>query len=534
MTRTRLSLAPLLLFACAVETTPSEVGADDDLDSVAATIVTVATPLDPTIMVMGDWDWHVRADGGSRCTDMIDRASAAGAASVALVPTHGFFADQIGTTDRGTPLYENRGYCYKSGTSCLPFTAADIASFEAGMRTCLHRAVHHGLDLAVIPHLDDGRFAGAWRNSLIFDPTARYDGHTYGDVLLYPLARAMRDTMSSTTRVYFALQGEMGATVFAHPAGNHAMLGEIRQIIVAGDSSRASRVQVGLSINFNFVAGGAPLASQAQLVALHRDADFLGISCYGAVDAYPSEANFDRAFDGFAGELAGYGIDLWSLHRYDNLRLHCSELGIGAGRDGGGSWPATTREQAASTPYFGIYGEYRAAKDPWQGDLSAFRRDYYRAFLGYLRGVGRWRIDRAFIWSLDSWDVQAIYPISTSSEGSYRDGVVVDAIIAHNAAVRLSTTYPACADATSDPDGDGWGWEGDRTCTTWPACRASTSDPDGDGWGWEKQRTCRVRTTCTDAPMAMGYTCEQQAAWGKCTAVWMVANGWCARTCGRC
>jgi hypothetical protein len=522
------SLTAVLLAGCAGDA-PSQLGND-----IGSATSARATPLDPAIMVMGDWDWRRRADGGSRCTDMIDRAAAAGAVSVALVPTHGFLADQIGTTDRGTPLYENRGYCYKSGTSCVPFTTDAIADFELGMRTCMHRAVHHGLDLAVIPHLDDGRFAGAWRNSLIFDPTAHYAGYSYGDVLLYPLARAMRDTMSGTTRIYFALQGEMGATVFAHPAGNHAMLGTIRHMIVGGDGTRTSRVQVGLSINFNFIAGGAPLASQAQLLALLRAADFLGISCYGAVDPYPTASNFDRTIDGFASELAGHGIDLWSLYAHDGLRLHCSEVGIGAGRDGAGNSPAVTRAQAAATPYFGIYGEYRVARDPWQGDVATFRRDYYRALVDYLRGNGRWRVDRAYLWSLDSWDVQAIYPISTSGEGSYRDQVVVDAIIAHNAAARQGSDYPACADPASDPDGDGWGWEGGQSCTTWPACRSAASDPDGDGWGWEDDRSCRVRVTCTDVPTPEGNTCAQQAAWGKCNESWMLANGWCARTCGRC
>ena len=27
-----------------------------------------------------------------------------------------------------------------------------------------------------------------------------------------------------------------------------------------------------------------------------------------------------------------------------------------------------------------------------------------------------------------------------------------------------ATTYPACASAASDPDGDGWGWENGQSC----------------------------------------------------------------------
>ncbi|MFB7101492.1 cellulase family glycosylhydrolase, partial [Streptomyces hydrogenans] len=67
--------------------------------------------------------------------------------------------------------------------------------------------------------------------------------------------------------------------------------------------------------------------------------------------------------------------------------------------------------------------------------------------------------------------------------------------------------YPYCAHGSaSDPDGDGWGWENNRSCVVrgsaadtgsgggtggtapngYPYCaHGSASDPDGDGWGWE-------------------------------------------------
>ena len=72
---------------------------------------------------------------------------------------------------------------------------------------------------------------------------------------------------------------------------------------------------------------------------------------------------------------------------------------------------------------------------------------------------------------------------------------------------------PVCEFASSDPDGDGWGWENDMSCTvtsasstteptnpstpstvptTHPICESADSDSDGDGWGWENMRSCRV------------------------------------------
>ncbi|MET9724514.1 cellulase family glycosylhydrolase [Streptomyces zaomyceticus] len=78
--------------------------------------------------------------------------------------------------------------------------------------------------------------------------------------------------------------------------------------------------------------------------------------------------------------------------------------------------------------------------------------------------------------------------------------------------------YPYCADgSSSDPDGDGWGWENQRSCVVrggaadtggnaggtapngYPYCAdGSSSDPDGDGWGWENQRSCVVRGSGAD------------------------------------
>jgi len=88
--------------------------------------------------------------------------------------------------------------------------------------------------------------------------------------------------------------------------------------------------------------------------------------------------------------------------------------------------------------------------------------------------------------------------------------------------VAINTAHaanPACISAESDPDGDGWGWENDRSCIAstnsvepeqnlsigngsgLPACQLSTSDPDGDGYGWENDSSCRVSGS-TAAPAA--------------------------------
>ncbi len=58
-----------------------------------------------------------------------------------------------------------------------------------------------------------------------------------------------------------------------------------------------------------------------------------------------------------------------------------------------------------------------------------------------------------------------------------------------------------CESSASDPDGDGWGWEHNKSCQV-IICASSASDPDGDGWGWENNKSCRVKSM---APVAVTF-----------------------------
>jgi|GEM_PF-2640952 len=80
------------------------------------------------------------------------------------------------------------------------------------------------------------------------------------------------------------------------------------------------------------------------------------------------------------------------------------------------------------------------------------------------------------------------------------------------AAVGNSNGRPVCISNVTDLDGDGFGFEGGQTClvtsattistvnpaviTTLPACSpGTTSDPDGDGFGFENNQSCTVQAT---------------------------------------
>ncbi len=66
--------------------------------------------------------------------------------------------------------------------------------------------------------------------------------------------------------------------------------------------------------------------------------------------------------------------------------------------------------------------------------------------------------------------------------------------------------HPTCTTSSFDIDGDGYGWEMETSCivevssheTGHPLCRAAASDADGDGYGWEDSNTCIVAGSYPD------------------------------------
>ena len=72
------------------------------------------------------------------------------------------------------------------------------------------------------------------------------------------------------------------------------------------------------------------------------------------------------------------------------------------------------------------------------------------------------------------------------------------------------SALPVCESASSDPDGDGYGWENNNSCIVaassptsgggLPACQSADSDSDGDGYGWENNASCRVAANTAATP----------------------------------
>lgn len=102
--------------------------------------------------------------------------------------------------------------------------------------------------------------------------------------------------------------------------------------------------------------------------------------------------------------------------------------------------------QLAKVPYFGVYGTYNKSTDPWElwrpetDDVPnrAFLRQFWGRASVFFSKAGTWYypVDAVFIWNLASWDIQGIYPESSSADGSYRDAKVCALIKQHNELMR--------------------------------------------------------------------------------------------------
>ncbi|KAG2493204.1 hypothetical protein HYH03_008624 [Edaphochlamys debaryana] len=470
--------------------------------------------LNPSVMILGMFDWVPYQDQPpftSRCSDMVDRAKAsAGGTRINFVPTHYWQdKDSNGGVD---------AYCYMdSNMDCVRHTAQSIASFRSGLELCFRRAVEEGLGLSIVPHLDDGGRTAAWRNGLKFNPKQKYGGFSYEDVMLNPIADALAAAIAVTPSwvdplpVWFALQGEMSATVLNYPGEYWYLLKEIRDRFLSGLRRRglpetlvaihSGLTQVGVSFNFNKVlqvntGGGVGGGSAASVLArflgfgpfmqgrgllglglgpgagpdgpeldpalagparsllaspdaaaldlgalrsLFEEIDFLGISAYAALDDpdFPMTALQNAAFT-FFGEMRDLvGLDVAPIIRRRGIDLHYSEFGLGGGSSPLGTAAAATPAAAARTPFYGVWGAYVPANDPWAPPaMRAFLHSFFSKTLGWLvQGGGpTYTVSHCFLWGMGSWDVLGIYPESTMPEGTYKDPQVVDSVRRHNAA----------------------------------------------------------------------------------------------------
>ncbi|HEX4924035.1 MAG TPA: hypothetical protein VFV50_08110 [Bdellovibrionales bacterium] len=368
--------------------------------------------LNSSVLLFHEWDYQ-------RCPGQVAEALALGNKKINFVPTAYYVT---------RPDYSVERYCYRTTREpCAKTTPAQLFRLAQYLHQCFKKAVEGGADLSILPHLDWGGGTGVWRNYVVFDPLEKLaDGYSYRDILLEPLLKAAMSAAGPETKIEFAFQGEMGATVFAHPASYIQLLEWIRA--EAGGRS----VKAGISLNFNKVDGNIKLTpeTKAELQDLIDKNDFVGISAYAGVNNPPKSTDFNGSVESLAHHLRVAGIKL-PLKK----ELHFSEIGLGGGPNGNdGMTPATQAWQAACCPWAGIRAAYTPERDPWQKpQLRKLRVAFHRALLTFLKTQpARWPVTSAYLWNAGSWDPQGLY-----GEGHYADPEIVEMIRTYNTTGRV-------------------------------------------------------------------------------------------------
>jgi hypothetical protein len=414
---------------------------------------------------------------------MVWQAKKAGSTQLNFVPTHHWLPPRGGganTADGGVG-----SFCLMTGSNgspnCVPWTQDLVNQFKDGMSLCFAEALRQGFTLYVRPHLDDGTGAGAWRNGLLFRPAQKYGGFSYADIMLDPLADALASAYKQAASeqvlpvnpvVYFGLQGEMSATIMRYASDWGALTKGLRHRILGG--SNLVTVKMGVGMNFNRLddvtstdqqfgssrlswlfwsldpegsGRGAPAIDTSALQALFASQlDFVGISAYAPVSGPGLRLQeFENSAFEFGDDMRSYGVDIAGLVNSGQLELQYSEFGIGGGNSYSGLTMARSPSEVALRPFFGVYGVYKSAEDPWKIPANkAFLREYYTKALQWLADPGNktYKVSAAFIWSMNSWDVLGIYPESTSAQGTYEDPAIVDMVTQHNLRMRGQVPQP--------------------------------------------------------------------------------------------
>lgn len=390
---------------------------------------------------------------GDFCTGIVEKAAQLKQSRIMFVPTLFWVAARDESVDY---------YC-TDRTPCTPVNALKIAHLKQEMQRCFQKAVDLNLSIAITPHLDDGLAQGRWRNLLNFDPLKKHSGYSYSEAILYPLVDALKAVAKPNTQIYFGLQGEMSATIFRHPQSWESVASDIKKRFTTGTPALAAhKVKIGVSTNFNklcgcvgqeiidpdefmekYPAAWAKVKHEFDLPAiasLYNSLDYFGLSSYPSLYPYFPTSMVENAVSQFDFEFGYFGLSVNDLIK-KGKEVHLSEFGLGGGTHQDGNTPARDAVSAAKFPFFGSTGKYKRANDPWiLYDLSIPSpvRDYLRYFysrtLEYLSNETsyKYKVDAAFIWNHSSWDIQGLYPDSTTEEGSYRDPVLVEMIGRHN------------------------------------------------------------------------------------------------------
>lgn len=339
-------------------------------------------------MLFNEWDFK-------SCPVQARKAVKLKLKKVNLVPTLHFIAK----TSR-----KMEGYCFQSTSRrCEIANQIVLNKLNQYWQKCLPILMDNNIKIMITPHLDDGEGRGIWRNSLLFDPLQKYShGLTYYQLMFEPIFKAIKKINKNHLEVEIAMQGEMGATLFYAPTSYLKIIRKIK--------ANLPNAKVGISVNYNNIAGDFIGFAPSDLQDLIDLSDFIGLSAYAPVQLKnnkTTKSHFKNSILSFIAEWKILGINLPKRKPYV-----FSEVGLG-----GGNWlndgktPGTSIEEVAGAPYAGLYGH---DINPWENqELFSYRRDFYQKLNRFLNNQiwqREYKVIDAYIWNANTWDIMGFYP----------------------------------------------------------------------------------------------------------------------------
>lgn len=376
-------------------------------------------PIGSSILLFNNIDFQ-------KCSDYVRSAKSVGAPAVNLIPT--LYAD-INSKN------EVKGYYIKkivNGQDTFEqMSSSNIAYLSLNLKNCIQTAYGQGfLIIVTTPHLDwkPGSSGYSWRNGYIFSPTAKIDGFSYDDVLLQPLSKAVL-SLSNNARVDFSMQGEMGGTLFDYSKEWEGLITNYKDTF---RQNGFSNVRVGINTNYNQLAGildknnngpdwrdsdwfgdsGAygPQHNQADFQNLVNSVDYIGFSAYEKVSNPVTVNSFWSILADYKNKYTRNGITLSgdSVFRF-------SEAGLGGGESLGLCKDGSTINNCPWEGPMDVQAKM-CEKNVWNDPAaSQLRKSYYDSLIEFMKWGD---IDSAYLWNLDTWDVQGIYPTSERCKDS--------------------------------------------------------------------------------------------------------------------
>lgn len=422
--------------------------------------------LSSSVVMMGSEDYILHGNT-SECTNMVDRGALQTNSRLNFVPTL-FWADKTHAPGARNSTNSISHYCFQrsyntdGSVTCKPATQRDVDSFQHSTQACFVRAIEYNLSIEVSPRLQHSTHQSIPSNTLDFNPLMGYEGFSYMEVMLLPLAHALNGAINNKTEVWVALQGQMGASLFKHPMEYLQAFDTVSHALHAGlPNNWPALLHIGVSLNFYQLCGCilADVANPAEYSELFSDAfktvehafdlkllhelfnrlDFISVAGLAPLSPDFSPGDMQTTLQWFANEISAFGIDLQSMLARKALALHWVDFGLGGFTVNG--QPAATAADAAQSSAFGVSDSYNQASDPWH--LYSLRSETpVRRFLSYFynntaeyfwkQHEYQYQVDAAYLHNFGSWDVQAIHADSTSVEGSYQFEAVNTVIRFHN------------------------------------------------------------------------------------------------------